>query len=97
MKDDTLVKRIEYYYCVIYGFIDDAMYLDEDNSTERISRFLTDIDIEDLRHLINYINIKQNNWMMFSSKPDEVEKKNRCLVNIINRVIVEKSNEHVRK
>lgn len=97
MKDDTLVKRIEYYYSVIYSLIDDAMYLDEDNSTICISKFLEDIDSEDLKHLINYINIKQNNWMMFSSKPDEVEKKNRCLINIINRVIIEKSNEQVRK
>lgn len=96
MTDNQTYVKVSRYYLYIYTLIDSVMYDDENKCTESILSFLKEIESDNLYLLKEYILYHKYVDFSFNSNPDEFEKKNKALINLIDQVINDNTSSRKR-
>ena len=90
-SEDTLKKRIEYYYNIINNMIDADINLEEYSKTDQIKEYLKSVESNDLYLLKNYISEIQSPWNIKGiTDPIKVACKNNYLIDIIDTILEER-------
>lgn len=90
-SEDTLKKRIEYYYNIINNMIDADINLEEYSKADQIKEYLKFVDSNDLYLLKNYISEIQSPWSIKGiTDPIKVACKNNYLIDIIDIILEER-------
>ena len=90
-SEDTLKKRIEYYYNIINNMIDADINLEEYSKADQIKEYLIFAESNDLYLLKNYISEIQSPWNIKGiTDPIKVACKNNYLIDIIDIILEER-------
>ena len=90
-SEDTLKKRIEYYYNIINNMIDTDINLEEYSKADQIKEYLKSVESNDLYLLKNYISEIQSPWNIKGiTDPIKVACKNNYLIDIIDTILEER-------
>lgn len=91
-SEDTLKKRIEYYYNIINNMIDADINLEEcSKAADQIKDYLKFVESNDLYLLKNYISEVQSPWSIKGiTDPIKVACKNNYLIDIIDTILEER-------
>ena len=90
-SEDTLKKRIEYYYNIINNMIDADINLEEYSKADQIKEYLKFVESNDLYLLKNYISEIQSPWNIKGiTDPIKVACKNNYLIDIIDIILEER-------
>ena len=90
-SEDTLKKRIEYYYNIINNMIDADINLEEYSKTDQIKEYLKSVESNDLYLIKNYISEVQSPWSIKGiTDPIKVACKNNYLIDIIDIILEER-------
>ena len=90
-SEDTLKKRIEYYYNIINNMIDADINLEEYSKADQIKEYLKFVESNDLYLLKNYISEIQSPWNIKGiTNPIKVACKNNYLIDIIDIILEER-------
>lgn len=90
-SEDTLKKRIEYYYNIINNMIDADINLEEYSKADQIKEYLIFVESNDLYLLKNYISEIQSPWNIKGIiDPIKVACKNNYLIDIIDIILEER-------
>lgn len=97
-SEDTLKKRMEYFYNIINSMIDADINFEQRSNNEQIKDYLKSVESNDLYLLKNYISEVRSPWSIKGiTNPIKEAIKNNYLIDIIDGILEERLEEKRQK